>query len=670
MAALNENKSGMTARSGQWLALLCAFSLAACGGGSSDGSGASQSPLAQPPGTQPPPTPPAPTVSLSAAPTAVNAGGSTQLAWSSTNASACTANGAWSGTKATSGNQTISSISVTSTYGLICTGTGGSTTRSVTVSVNAPPPPAPTVSLSAAPTTVAAGGSTLLTWSSSNASSCTASGAWSGVKVTSGNETINSISAPSTYTLTCTGNGGATARSATVNIAGTAGVSGAVDSSLLNRHQESANLVYAFAGFNSTSGTPAATVPVTQDAGACTFRYALTGLANGNYTVALTSDGGTTFKRSANVTVSSAIANQAFTPTRVVQVGPGRQFTDPSQITGLLSGDVVEIDAGTYNGPAVTWSTSNLTLRGVGGRAHPVAPATISNGKAIWVTAGTNIAVENMEFSGAAVPDKNGAGIRADGQDLAVCGSYFHDNENGVLGGGGNVLIEYSEFARNGACVTGFGCSHNMYIDAARLTLRYSYSHHANIGHLVKSRSRENYILYNRIMDEADGTSSYTIDLPNGGLSYVIGNLLQQGPNTDNPTILIYGEEGATNPSQTLYVVNNTFVNDRGSGTFVELSGGTTATLQNNLFVGGGTVVSGGAVTQTTNQTTSTPNFVNRTTFDYRPTATTPGINAGTAPGLGGTFDLTPVFQYVHPTNRQARPVNGVIDIGAYEFVP
>src|ERR1051325_7701906 len=213
------------------------------GGGSSDGSGASQSPLAPPPGTQPPPTPPAPTVSLSAAPTAVNAGGSTQLAWSSTNASACTANGAWSGTKATSGNQTISSISVTSTYGLICTGTGGSTTRSVTVSVNAPPPPAPTVSLSAAPTTVAAGGSTLLTWSSSNASSCTASGAWSGVKVTSGNETINSISAPSTYTLTCTGNGGATARSATVNIAGTAGVSGAVDSSLLNRHQESANLV-------------------------------------------------------------------------------------------------------------------------------------------------------------------------------------------------------------------------------------------------------------------------------------------------------------------------------------------------------------------------------------------------------------------------------------------
>jgi hypothetical protein len=209
-----------------------------------------------------------------------------------------------------------------------------------------------------------------------------------------------------------------------------------------------------------------------------------------------------------------------------------------------------------------------------------------------------------------------------------------------------------------------------MYVEGARFTLRYSDSHHARIGHLVKSRARENYILYNRIMDETDGTSSYVIDLPNGGLSYIVGNLLQQGPNTDNPTILIYGEEGATNPSQTLYVVNNTFVNDRASGTFVELSGGTTATLKNNLFVGNGTLVSGGTVTQVANLRTSTPNFVNIGAFDYRPTAATPGIDQGAAPGLGGTFDLTPVYHYVHPTNRQPRPTRNAIDIGAYEFNP
>jgi len=532
-------------------------------------------------------------------------------------------------------------------------------------------PPAPAVSLGAAPNTVAPGGSTLLTWSASDASGCSATGAWSGSKASSGSQTVNSIMAASTYTLTCTGTGGSTTRSATVNVSGT-GVNGAVDSSLLSRHQESANLVYAFAGFNTTVGLPAATAPVTQDTGGCTFRYSLAGLPDGNYTVALTSDTGASFRRSANVTVAGAAAVQDFTPTRVVRVGPGRQFASPSLVTGLVSGDVVEIDAGVYNGPATTWSTNNLTLRGVGGRAHLVAPATISNGKAIWVTAGTNIAVENIEFSGAAVPDLNGAGIRADGRDLAICGSYFHDNQEGILGGGGNVLIEYTEFARNGNCDDPNGCSHNIYIsDTARFTLRYSYSHHARIGHLVKSRAQENHILYNRIMDEADGTSSYTIDLPNGGLTYIVGNLLQQGPNTDNSTILIYGAEGLINPNPTLYVVNNTFVNDLGSGAFISIAGGSTATVQNNLFVGNGTTVSG-AATQVSNLkiNTAAANFVDIGAFDYRPTAATPGIDQGTAPGLGGAFDLTPIYQYVHPTNREARPTRSVIDIGAYEYNP
>jgi len=454
-------------------------------------------------------------------------------------------------------------------------------------------------------------------------------------------------------------------------------VNGGVDSSLLNRHQNSANLVYAFAGFitPSPSVTPVATASVTQDTGACTFRYGLAGLPDGNFTVALTSDGGATFRRTASVTVAGSAIVQNFTATRVLQVGPGKQFSHPNNVTGLVNGDVVEIDAGVYNDTERTWTTGNLTVRGVGGRAHLVAPPTISNDKGIWVTQGANMAVENIEFSGAAVPNMNGAGIRAEGQDLSICGSYFHDNENGILGaiaGNGNVLIEYTEFARNGGCPPGFGCAHNIYMgNTARFTLRYSYSHHARSGHLLKSRAQENYILYNRIMDEADGNSSYQIELPNGGLTYVVGNLLQQGPNNENPAILSYGAEGLSNPNRSLYVVNNTFVNDDlGSGTFVQISGGSTATatVQNNLFVGNGTLVSGGTTTQISNLRTTAPNFVNIGAFDYRPTATTPGIDQGTAPGLGGTFDLTPIYQYVHPTNRETRPTRNGIDIGAYEF--
>jgi hypothetical protein len=340
---------------------------------------------------------------------------------------------------------------------------------------------------------------------------------------------------------------------------------------------------------------------------------------------------------------------------------------------------VVEIDAGVYNDVETTWTTNNLTLRGVGGRAHLVAPASISNGKATWVTAGANMAIENIEFSGATAQFSNGAGIRSEGRDLAICGSYFHDNENGILGndGNGNVLIEYSEFAHNGNCNDPAGCAHNIYMgNTDRFTLRYSYSHHASSGHTVKSRAKENYILYNRIMDEADGTSSYTIDLPNGGLSYIVGNLLQQGPDTENFVILSYGAEGLSNLSKALYIVNNTFVNDRTQGNiFVQITGGptATATLQNNLFIGNGTPVSGGTVTQVSNLTINTAaaaNFVNIGAFDYRPTATTPGIDQGTAPGLGGAFDLTPIYQYVHPTNREARPARNGIDIGAYEYTP
>jgi hypothetical protein len=312
-------------------------------------------------------------------------------------------------------------------------------------------------------------------------------------------------------------------------------------------------------------------------------------------------------------------------------------------------------------------------LRGVRGRAHLVAPTTISNEKAIWVTQGANVAVENIEFSGAAVPDMNGAGIRADenGLGLTVCNGYFHDNENGILGGGGEVLIEYSEFSRNGI---GDGQTHNMYIGhlTTRFTLRYSYTHQALSGHTIKSRAQQNYILYNRITDETAGATSYEINLPQNGLSFIIGNLIQQGPNTENSTMLSYGEESPTNGRQELYVVNNTFVNDRGFGgtTFIFVKNGTTGLVANNIFTGGGTVLSGtNTMTQLTNLVSNTPGLVDSANFDYHLAAGSPAIDEGSDPGTGAGISLVPTSQYVHPARRQDRPSAGSkIDIGAYEF--
>ncbi|HYG74440.1 MAG TPA: PKD domain-containing protein [Planctomycetota bacterium] len=361
----------------------------------------------------------------------------------------------------------------------------------------------------------------------------------------------------------------------------------------------------------------------------------------------------------------------AFAATRILQVGPGRTYTKPSQAAAAsLDGDIIEIDAGTYSGDACTWYRSNLVIRGVGtGRAHMAAAGVNAGGKGTWVIAGANTTVENIEFSGATVPDNNGAGIRQEGAGLRVRNCYFHDNQNGILAGANaasDIVIEYSEFSNNGF---GDGQTHNMYIGNVRtFTLQHCYTHHAKVGHLIKSRAQTNYILYNRITGES-GNDSYEINLPNGGRSYVIGNLIQQGPNTGNSVILTYAEEGATNTIQELYVVNNTFVNERTSGsTFVRVVGSPAQSLlMNNIFSGVGTILSG-VGTQTTNLVSSSPGFVNTAGFDYRLTSTSPAINAGTAPGSGGGFSLAPVYQYVHNSKREVRPVVGATDIGAYEF--
>jgi hypothetical protein len=296
-----------------------------------------------------------------------------------------------------------------------------------------------------------------------------------------------------------------------------------VDSSHIDRNGD--NRVYVYAGdvtpddYDGDAGDPLLAARVRQDAGACTFGYETADLGAGDYTIAFTSDAGSdnasrddqiVFTGVQTVSVSSNGAAADFDAANVLRVGPGRAIQRVSDAADIAQdGDVVEIDAGLYPADVAVWYQDNLTIRGVGGYAHLRADGAYVQGKGIWVIAGSDAIVENIEFSEVTVPDQNGAGIRHDGWNLVVCNGYFHDSEEGILGGAGDVLIEYSEFANNGY---GDGFSHNMYIlDAERFTLRYTYTHHARIGHNVKTRARENYILYNRIMDESGGSASYAL---------------------------------------------------------------------------------------------------------------------------------------------------------------
>ena len=62
----------------------------------------------------------------------------------------------------------------------------------------------PTVAFSASPTSMTSGKISIVTWSSTNATSCTAAGGWTGTKPTSGTLAVSPTST-TTYTLTCTG---------------------------------------------------------------------------------------------------------------------------------------------------------------------------------------------------------------------------------------------------------------------------------------------------------------------------------------------------------------------------------------------------------------------------------------------------------------------------------
>jgi hypothetical protein len=387
----------------------------------------------------------------------------------------------------------------------------------------------------------------------------------------------------------------------------------------------------------------------------------------------------TNFRR-ATAAVAILCAAPAWAAT--LSVGPGKTYAAPcAAIAQAAPNDVIEITGGvTYAGNVCTINTSNLTIRGVNGRPRIDAAGAYAQGKGTWVVTGNNVTIENVEMLGAKVPDQNGAALRLEGTHFTLRGSFIHDNENGILSGANtasNILIENTEFGHNGY---GTGYTHNLYIgNVASLTFRGNYSHDANVGHNLKSRAQVNTIAYNRFSSTPDGQAgstasgkpSYEIDLPNAGTAYVIGNVIEQPAGNSNPNMLAYGEEGATNPSQDLYVVNNTFLNDdTGRGTFVLVGAGVTRPilLQNNIFAGTGALSTQANALERSNFRSVAPGFIDRVAYDLHPTANVLVINAGSAPGVSAAgVALAPVSQYRHPATLEARVTSGALDIGAYE---
>lgn len=108
--------------------LVSTFILASCGGGGGGGGGS----------TPTPPSNPAPVVNFSASSSSVATGATVTLTWSSSNATSCTASvsagsATFTGTKGTSGTEDVAVGYGTNTFNLSCTGSGGTSSKTVSV---------------------------------------------------------------------------------------------------------------------------------------------------------------------------------------------------------------------------------------------------------------------------------------------------------------------------------------------------------------------------------------------------------------------------------------------------------------------------------------------------------------------------------------------------------
>jgi hypothetical protein len=241
---------------------------------------------------------PAPTVTISASPSSLTSGRSSTLSWSSTNATACSAAGAWSGTKAVSGSQGTAALSADASYQLTCTGAGGSATHTATISVtNA----IPTVNLAASPGTVQTGANTTLTWSSSNATSCTASGGWLGSRATSGSSTTGALNTTTIYALACTGAGGTANKTATVTVAAVVSGSTATVSWEAPTTNTDGTPLTPLSGYTIYYGTSPSALSHSIPASATATSYEITGLAPGTWYFAVAAN--------AKVGTKSAMSN-------------------------------------------------------------------------------------------------------------------------------------------------------------------------------------------------------------------------------------------------------------------------------------------------------------------------------------------------------------------------
>lgn len=370
----------------------------------------------------------------------------------------------------------------------------------------------------------------------------------------------------------------------------------------------------------------------------------------------------------------SATAMLVAVPASMV-VGPGEKIATLTEAARLArDGEVIEVRPGVYRGQVAVWTQNNLLIRGAGERPVMLADGKSAEDKGIWVVRGGRVRIENIEFRGARVKDFNGAGIRFEKGSLTIQGCAFFDNEMGILTANKPELsLEVLDSEFGDAPRHKGDLHHLLYVGAiGKFVLRGSRFSNGYLGHLVKSRARENHILYNMLVDGADGKASYELEFPNGGIAYVIGNAIGQSAGTDNPRIVSYGAEGARWAENALYMAHNTLLNDAHAGNFVAVWSEKMAVpvevwLLNNLTVGNGDLFQPTQGRFDGNRSVGRAELIDFGGIPLRLTTISPLRGSIRPPGDAGGIELLPKAEFVFPVGTKPLRVGSRLAPGAFQ---
>lgn len=435
---------------------------------------------------------------------------------------------------------------------------------------------APTVTISANPTSVASGATSTLTWSSTNATSCTASGAWSGAEATSGSKATSALSAESTFTLTCANSTGiTTVASVKVSIA--------------------------------TSQPPPSSQPLGlyTDLSSAPVGAMVTAYGNG-----FGSSGSVTLAGTAQTIVSYSDTKVVFTVSGAggalvvggkslgnLPVHTGRVLTaDPSSVQSTWGsaqpGDVIYLHAGTYGGSYgdATWNTDanfNSSMRGTATRpiaivGYPGETATISNSrgrpnfylgteKAAGAAAYLTIAELNLSapaeciYGGgntadSSTPESGGIYIRVVGNTCTLTDATSNTMTGAisVQGDGWQILGNTLHDPANRAVINN---NHALYIQngADNVEVAYNTLVNLHVGHVIQVHQDGDPMLYSNV--------------------WIHDNLLQ----SDNPANMRGINIGNVASASTFTIEHNTLRNVGQNFSGVSIYGGV-VTVRNNLF--------------------------------------------------------------------------------------